>query len=273
MALIQSVHNGNFLTFDDVKHKYTLNGEHVPGVTTVGKGGYPESFMLSNWKVGQGAKYVSSLLQRLGREHPLKIGDKLNEEIIKRAKKAPAKEAKKAADVGTVVHDYAYLTELGRIGEAMQMLQPFKRLPQWEKINNGIVKFESWHKENEDEIVGSEQIVASIDYSFGGKFDRLSRRGGVLTLSDFKTSNGFYVDHFIQLAAYRIAIKEWMDLEVEQLEILRFGKEDGEFQTLMVKKPEEIKMFEDQAIRCKLTYDFRKIENDKRFKFGGAKGK
>ena len=269
MALIQSQKDGHYFTFDDVKHKYTLDGEAVPGVTTFIKGGYPQSFNLTSWMIGQGASYTSKVLQRIGREKPLRIGDKLNEKIAKKSKTAYKKLSEEAAGIGSVVHDYAYLTEIERTSEAMQMLSLHKETPQWERIKNGVDKFEDWRKENKDELVDSEQIVASIQHSFGGKFDRLARRDGVLILSDFKTSNGIYPDQFIQLAAYRLAIKEWLGLDVKMLEILRFGKDDGDFHTLLIDKPSEIEMFTEQAIRCRQTYQFRKVESDKRFKFGG----
>lgn len=219
--------------------------------------------------IGQGATYVSKLLSRIGREKPLHLEKKTYEQIIKRAKTAYKVEAEEAAGIGTVVHDFAYLTELGRDGEALQLLKLHEGTDQWGRIQNGIEKFKAWKKENEDELIASEQIVASVEYAFGGKFDRLAKRDGTLILSDFKTSNGIYPDQFIQLASYKIAIKEWLGLDVQALEVLRFGKEDGEFHTLMVDDEVEILDFTMQAIRCRKTYEFKKIENDKRFKFGG----
>jgi hypothetical protein len=269
MALIQSQKDGHYFTFDDVKHRYALDGGPVPGVTTFIKAGYPEAHNLIGWKIGQGAAYTSSILQRLGRNKPLRVGDKLNEKIIKKSKTAFQKASDEAAGIGSIVHDYAYLTETGRAGEALQMLVMYYNSPNWPKISNGVNKFSAWKEENTDELIDSEQIVASVGHAFGGKFDRLARRDGVLVLSDFKTSNGIYLEQFIQLAAYRLAIKEWLGLDVGMLEILRFGKEDGEVHTLLIDKPEEIKLLTDQAIRCRETYQFRKLENDKRFKYGG----
>jgi hypothetical protein len=209
------------------------------------------------------------VLQREGKNRPLRISDKFSLQIAKKATTAYKKEAEEAAGIGSIVHDYAYLTETGKQSEATEMLVKQYKSPNWEKISNGVNKFIAWKKENEDELVDSEQIVASVVHHFGGKFDRLARRDGVLILSDFKTSNGIYPDQFIQLAAYRIAIKEWMGLDVKMLEILRFGKEDGEFHTLLIDDEAEIDELTNQAIRCRQTYEFTKWNNDKRFKFGG----
>lgn len=283
---MQSVKDEHILEFDEAKHRYTLDGNRVPGSTTFGKGGYPTSEQLIGWQVVQGAIYTAAIIQRLRRENTKRvIGGELLAAIIKRSKKASAKVSKRAAGIGTIVHDFAYLTELGRTREALQMLSEHENHPDWQKINNGVKKYEEWHAQNKGETVLLEAIVASVVHQFGGKFDHLSVRNGVLILSDYKTSNGIYVDQFIQLASYAIAIEEWLDkwlaqyglpLKVGGLEVLRFGKENGDdFHPLLITNPEEIEQLKYQAIRCRQTYKFRLAwENDKRFKYnGGASSK
>jgi hypothetical protein len=76
---------------------------------------------------------------------------------------------------------------------------------------------------------------------------------------------------YVQLAAYATAIKEWMGLDVGGLEILRFGKEDGEFETLLIDDPIEIQRFKDQAIRCRETFEFTKWEKDERWSYSARK--
>ena len=286
MALIQSTKDKHFLTFDDIKHSYTLDGRHVPGVTTAMKGGYPQSMQLTSWMIGQGAEYTyERLIEESTHEGNFVEwpSEATKKEIIKGARTASKKVAEEAAGIGTIVHDYAYLTELGKIEDATKLVADNVDSPNWESINNGIKKFTGWKEENKDEIVSSEAIVAhvcpmhegkeddtALCSCYGGKFDRLAKRGDLLVLSDFKTSSGIYVDMFIQLAAYTIAIDQWLGLKVDAVEILRFGKEDGELQTLMM-KGQDIEKFKQQAIRCRETYEFRKMESDKRFKFGGKR--
>lgn len=275
MALIQSSKDNHYLTFDDEKHRYTLDGQRVPGATTFGKGGYPTSEALTGWMIGQGSNYTAVKIKQLieAKENPHYPTNEELKQIIKESKQAHRAVAEEAANIGTIVHDFAYLTELGRTREALQMLSEFEDVPQWTEINNGIKKFEEWKAGNKDVIVATEAIVASVEEQYGGKFDRLATRDGKLVLSDFKTSNGFYVDQFIQLGAYSKAIKEWLGLNVEAYEILRFGKEKGEFETMLIDNQAELQAFIDQAILCRRTYKFKlKWDSDKRFKWmGGTK--
>lgn len=268
MAIVQSIKDGHYLSFDEDKHKYILDGERVPGATTFCHGGYPTSEALISWMKGQtGTAVLEAMLIE-----PQPITEIRKKEIVKEAKKKDREKSEEAASIGTLLHDYAYHMELTGVVPP-EMLVKINSHKDSDKAISAITKFNEWRETNVDKMVASEAIVASFVHQFGGKFDRLADRNGILVLSDFKSSNAIYVDQFIQLGAYSVAIREWLGLDVKGLEILRFGKEDGEFQTLLIDNPEEIKMFEAQAMRCRDTYEFRKIENDKRFKWGGEKKK
>ena len=280
---MQSIKDDHVLEFDEAKHRYTLDGNRGPGATTFGKGGYPTSEQLVGWMIGQGSLYTGSIIQRLRRDNPNRILENgLLEKIAKKSKKAYQRESKRAADIGTVVHDYAYLVEIGRAREALYLLSEHEDgSERWQKINNGVKKFDEWREQNKGETVLLEAIIASVVHQYAGKFDHLSLRNGLLILSDYKTSNGIYVDQFIQLAAYAIAIEEWLDkwlaqyglpLKVGGLEILRFGKENGDdFHPLLITNEQEIEALKQQAIRCRQTYKFRLAwENDKRFTVNGG---
>lgn len=273
--------DGHILEFDEVKHRYKLDGHAVPGVTTFIKGGYPTSHNLIGWQISQGAKYTANMIQRLRRDNPSRvISGKALKEIVKRSKTAYTREAARAAGIGTIVHDYAYLTEIGRLEDACALLASHTNNQAIGEIRNGIEKYKDWRRQNKGETVLLEAIVASVRYSFAGKFDHLSLRSGLLVLSDYKTSNGIYVDQFIQLAAYAVAIEEWLDqwlqayglpTKIGGLEILRFGKEHGEYQPLFINNPTEIATLKDQAIRCRQNYKFKlSWEADRRFNFTGG---
>jgi hypothetical protein len=49
------------------------------------------------------------------------------------------------------------------------------------------------------------------------------------------------------------------------MEVVRFGKEDGAFETLLISDPTEIEMFKQQALRNRETFNFMKMADDPRF--------
>lgn len=274
MPLVQSQCGENYLTFDEEKHRYILNGKRVPGPTTFVKGGFPMGEALFNWNIKQGAEWAVATFE--DEVSKLPKGKKLTkaklDDIIKACPGAAKTKMEAAGSIGSIIHDYSYLIELGREAEAFAVLQKNEKHPDISKILKGVEKFHEWHNKNRDTLVASESIVASVSESYGGKFDRLAERPGVgLILSDFKTGKSIYVDQFIQLGAYVRAIREWLKMEVSGIEILRFGKEEGEFETKMI-TGEEIQAFEQQAILARRTYAFRlKWEADKRFAWKGRK--
>lgn len=281
MTVTQStdIHNLHYLSYHEDKeknvHRYILDGDRVPGGSTFTKGGYPTSEGLISWQKGQTAESMFQLITEKGADgfYPRRdiwpVKATRVRELIKESKAKDKETAEKAADIGTIVHDYSYHSELNHIAETEAIIKSANAHPDWEKIERGISKFLDWKRENPEQPRLSETIVASVLHQFGGKFDRLSQD---LILDDFKTSNAIYIDHFNQLGAYAIALEEWLGITVRGLRVLRFGKETGEFQPLLIDKPEEIQAFKMQAILCRQTYKFKlKWEADKRFKWGGKK--
>lgn len=269
LAVNKSFDGKHTIQFNEASHRYKLDGKQCVGTTTFVKAGYPTAMGLISWMKGQSIDYMFEYFNRRG--SVADITDEERKKIYKEAKAADQKTSQEAADIGTLLHDFAYLTELGKHQEAQALYDQIVQLPVKDKIINGIDKFKAWKAGNSDELVASETLIASPTHLFCGKFDRLAKRNGVLILDDFKSSNSIYLEHFIQLGAYSIAIREWMGMKVEALEILRFGKEDGEFETMLIDDPKEIQIFEEQAIRCRQTYDFRKLESDPRFEWKGRK--
>jgi len=261
--LTQSKLGDNYLTFDEEKHLYILNGSPVPSVTTVNKAANPESHRLTGWKVKEGAKFTIKELQ----EVPILVKDYPKyyiDEILKRSTSAWSVEAKKAANIGTLVHSYAEEYEKHRcIAKNSETRKLINEHIDRKKIFSCIKKFRRWEMKNKDEIIKSEEIIASIVHNYAGKFDRLAVRGSSIVLSDFKTSSGIFIDNFIQLSAYTIALKEWMNIDVDIIEILRFGKEDGEFEVESIKNKSKIKELQEQFIRNVETYSFHKKWNKK----------
>lgn len=249
--LIQSESNGSYLTFNEEEHSYTLNGKQVPGVTTILHNGLPTSHTLITWMSKQAGWYVVEQLKQCP-EPVIKLPSYLLEEIVKKSTSASKKKASEAATIGSLVHDIAEKIESGQPWDKSLVEKHVDR----EKITNCLEKFEEWRVGNKDEIIGHEDIIASVTHSFGGKYDRLCKRGKHIVLSDYKTSGAIYISQFVQLAAYAIALEEWKGIKVDALEILRFGKADAKFETEIIKSPKKIQELKDQFVRCKGTYEF-----------------
>lgn len=247
--ILESKKGNNVLTFDEEEHLYRLNGEPVEGVTTINKQGYPESFFLTNWKI---KTVVDSLLSGLFSKDVLvkELPKKELDEVVKKAKGSWKVKAKDAADIGTLVHDYAYHFDLG-----VENLELLEKIKQSEQAFKCVESFKKWHDETgKDTTLYSESIVASAVHRYGGKFDRIVHRGDKVGILDYKTSSGIYADQFVQLGGYAVAVKEWLDLPVDFVQVVRFGK-DGTFETREETRLEELQR---QFIRNLETARFRK---------------
>ncbi len=253
------------IEFNEASHRYKLNGKPCVGVTTFIKSGYITNPGLISWQKGQALEYLWNAIAN----RPVEQEEKA--ELFKAAKLADRAKSQEAADVGSLIHEFCFLFET--TGETQKLLERIKSLPKEPqmKILNGIDRFNDWRRTVSDELVAAESLVASPTYMYCGKFDKLAMRDGKLILSDYKSSKAIYMEMFVQLAAYAIAIKEWMGLDVGGLEILRFGKEDGEFETLLIDDQIEIQRFKDQAIRCRETFEFTKWEKDERWSYSARK--
>lgn len=225
---LESTSHGHTLKYVDKVHRYWMDGKPIKGVTGI-KDAYPKGDGLTNWKIANGIEQAFPMYQKWFREKGIDtiptqaLLDDMIKELMVEVKKE--KKTKKAADIGTLLHSYAY---------AMENHLPFdqnlvEEHPDKDSVKIAIENFQTWHQTCTDIVIKSEQIVGSWTYWFAGTFDRLVSRNGLIVLSDFKTSNSISVEHKIQLAAYRIAIKEWLGIEVNALEVLRFDKNEVGF--------------------------------------------
>ncbi len=255
MALIvsKSSDGKHEVVFDEEPHCYYLDSEPVVGVTTFNKNAYPESPQLTSWKVGQGAKHVIEALLEKARLNE-NVDEEWIAETVKSSKAAWKSSASKAASIGTLLHEYAECNEAGKEFNDYRLVEHMDA----PKVLACVAKFREWKEKNQDEIISSEGVVASVCHRFAGKYDRLSRRRGRVVLSDFKTSSGIFIDNWLQLASYRLALKEWAGVEVDALEVIRFGKTDADFETKLVTDKTLMDAYEAQAMRNRQTYEFIK---------------
>ena len=173
------------------------NGERVPSVTTIlgNLGWSKDALCYWAWNLGmQGINY---------RE---KSGD--------------------ACDVGTIAHGYV---EAQIKGEEYD-IQSFGLDEEKEKlVENCIDAWNRWRDQSTLEIIASEKPLVSEAYQYGGCLDAaaISSKRSIL---DLKTGNGCYPDHICQVVAYaKMWTENFPDQPIEEIHIVRLGKEDGSF--------------------------------------------
>ncbi len=174
----------------------------MPGVTTI-VGRFKDSSALMFWAFKQG---------KLGKE-------RLYEE------------AEKAADIGTLAHEFVEMRLDGATDEELQTHA--KTLPEdmQGKAWSSYQSYLSWEKQSKLNIIQQEMPLVSEKYRFGGTPDAIGEMDGKLCLVDWKTSNSVYQDYLIQLAAYK---QLWEENNPTQpltggFHLCRFAKEHGDF--------------------------------------------
>lgn len=182
------------LTYTDTgkTHIYKLDGERVPGATTPGAC-YPKGPGLIRWMIAQGLE-----------EYDNKT--KLN----------------KAGAIGRVVHKFA---------ECHMTAQEFD----WALVDGaedaGIIRdcirqYEALAGQNpDDKLYMAEGLVASPTLRVASQIDLVLVRNGKVVIRDYKTGKKVYVSALHQTVLYRRMLREWCNIECNELEIFKFSKE------------------------------------------------
>lgn len=174
---------------------YLADGTRVPSVTTV----------ISNCKIGG----VEQLLAWANREG-------LEGRDYKETRQ-------RAADAGTCAHDRVYCHVHG------QLLAPEKYPPEvWQRSQAPFDAFLEWAEQTKLELAAGEVPLVSEQYRYAGTLDAVAVRGK-LTLMDWKTSNGVWPEHLIQVRAYgQLWEENHPDLPINGgYMIARFSKQDS----------------------------------------------
>lgn len=169
-------------------HYYTINGKRAVGVTTA-LGALPKD-ALPRWyaktvaeHVADNIREVRSMLAEFGRQDTVNYLTGL-----------PNQKRDNAAVRGTEVHEIVYHLAKGEPVDVPAAVEPY--------VRGALMYFDEW----QPTTVLSETVVASYAHGYCGTFDsiddipRLGRVG-----VDWKTGNGIYGNHVLQLAAYRYA--------------------------------------------------------------------
>ena len=227
---ITSESNGHVLKFFPTTHRYYLDSKPVKGVTGIGDG-YPKGDVLSDWTTGEGAKYAIQQANIYWKDNNKSLGvsTKDGKKVIEDSKSAYKAVTKKAANVGTTIHEYAYALQTGKTGLIVEATEKIRKHESKKLAAKAKQAVDTWWEGHTDEIVMSEAIGASVELQIAGTFDGLIKRKGKFGVRDYKTSKRIYIDHFQQCAGYGILIPEWYSVgPIDFFEIIHFSKDTGE---------------------------------------------
>lgn len=186
--------------------KYTdRNGEVVPSVTTIIGNNLGWN---KNALIGWARKMASQGID------PYKVRDK-------------------AGTIGTLAHkliEYHLHREMGEEGWEVDFLDEYAPADV-EKAMNGYNAFLEWEELASLEPLKMEERLVSEWHRFGGTIDLQANVNGKFSLVDFKTSNGLWPEHVIQLSAYEKLMVESGEIgkPPEDIYILHLPKDNAEF--------------------------------------------
>lgn len=166
----------------------------------------------------------------------LELGD-IGPEEIKTAKTAWRVNRDASADKGTIIHDVASQYILFKLGK----IKKLPVVPKDPEIKNAYLAFRDWETTHNVKFIATEQLVYSKKYGFVGTLDCIAIVDGEFSLVDFKSGNGSYWDHVLQVSGYGIAYEEDNVKKFENNWIVRFGRDTAEFQAKSFKTAAKLK--------------------------------
>lgn len=164
--------------------------------------------------------------------------------ILKDAKSAHKDKLEDAGAVGHMAHawveEYIKATLEKDAGKIEAHLANF---PAEERARNASVAALDWAQAHNVRFLGTERKVYSRRYKYAGTMDGLALVDSCtnphcckksfkdrLTVLDWKTSNYLYIEFILQTAAYKQAYEEETGEVIEDIWIIRLGKDDAEFE-------------------------------------------
>lgn len=177
---------------------FLKEGTRVPSVTTI-NGRFGDKGQLMFWAFNQGKEGKATLYEESG----------------------------KAADVGTLAHQMVEARIKGEKTIKAKDIGP----ELIEKARQAFAMYEVWARQAKVKIIATELDLVSEEYRYGGTPDAIGETETGLAILDWKTSNGVYVDHLIQVAAYG---RLWEENHPESkltggYHLLRFSKDYPDF--------------------------------------------
>ena len=165
----------------------------------------------------------------------------------------PDKVRDQAADIGTLTH---FMIECHIKGKEPDTSQFSKH--DIDKAENGYLGFLEWESKYKPKYVYSEFPFVEEELRYGGTVDAIARKNGSLWLIDLKTSKGVYIDHKIQVAAYKFGYEKATGTKTDEVHILQLNKNTGAFSHHPI-PISELEICWLAFIHCKALYDLKRI--------------
>ena len=228
--MITKLYKGEIeLNFNEEKHWFSVNGESVisvTGCTSV----IDKSAPLIYWAVGLAKDFLLGNIKKLISDNK---GDDILQLIEESAKQHRIRK-EQAATAGTAVH--LWVEQFIKA----KTKKDIPELPKDPKVYNGVSAVLKWVDEHNVKFLSSEKHIYSKKYKYAGIMDAEAVIGGKTCVIDFKTSKAIYPEMRLQVAAYQAASEEESGKEYSGDKwIVKFGKEDGEFEAHQFGEQEE----------------------------------
>ncbi len=176
---------------------YEWQGRKLPSSTSLRRmAGLP--FKLHQWAISKVVEraVVENATLRTMLDRPAKARERVRDKnVAKEASRwlrsAATEERDTAAELGTLIHDYA--VKQTPLSKADPDAQPY------------LAQFYGWLNDNGIHIIATEKQVFNLVIGYAGTFDFLVEfPNGDIGVIDLKTGRGTYTDHAIQLVSYAL---------------------------------------------------------------------
>lgn len=182
---------GKELTFNEARHMYFWDGDHVRSVTTIL--GVIAKPMLIPWAANMVTDFIKTNCHQGNGSYLV------TEEELESARKAHAKKKTDAGDAGSLVHKFAE--------DVLKGLNPVYP-SNAEEVVNGCKAFEKFRAAHDLKPIDVERRIFSKKHMYAGTCDFWGHVDGRLGILDFKTSSGVWDEFWLQTAGYEEAIVE-----------------------------------------------------------------
>jgi len=226
------LYNGSRIITMDSRHIYRTRVPHpdgtpgktrsttIPNVTSV-INKKDKSRRLIPWATGMASNYWADMFKP---GQPLTLDEPEIERHREAGKWANKRFAAGAANIGSIVHDYA----------EKRLYDAKIEMPANAQARHGAEAFDAWLSQHRVEPYEIERCCLSSKHWYVGTADLLANIDGVLTIADFKSSKSIYDEVLLQLAAYQKALEEELGCQIEQRMVIRFDKESGDFEVATI---------------------------------------